>query len=383
MGDYDHTYRQWREDPEGFWRAASTEIDWDRTPDAIFDRSMTSSPAWFPGGELNTCFDALDRHVRDGRGEQAALIYDSPVTGVVRRYSYWELLDEVARFAGALIREGVSRGDREVIYMPMVPEAVIAMLACARLGAIHSVVFGGFGADELAARIAHQEPGLSYARRAASRLPGSRRTSRWWTAHSSCSTDNRFAALCSSALKVRARFSRGGMSSGSLHGWGLACAMRNRRGNRRAVHPLHVGNHRPAEGIMRGNAGHAVALEWAMQAVYGVSPGEVYWAASDINRDVGHSYIVYAPLLHGCTTVLYESKPVGTPDAGAFRRVCADHRVSVMFTAPTAIRAIKREDPSAQHVGGHDLSAFGRCSWPESAAIRTRWPGPAGTSGCR
>jgi propionyl-CoA synthetase len=359
VGGYDQIYRQWREDPEGFWRAASTAIDWDRPPDAILDRSVTPSPVWFPGGELNTCFNALDRHVRDGRGEQTALIYDSPVTGVVRRYSYRELLDEVARFAGALAREGVGRGDRVVIYMPMVPEAVIAMLACARLGAIHSVVFGGFGADELAARIADS---------------GARTV-----VCASCGVApagvTPYKPLVDRALEL-------------LDGQPIRCIVLQRPegpGSIRpgrdvewdacldgasaapcvpvaATDPLYIlytsGTTGLPKGIVRDNGGHAVALEWSMEAIYGARPGEVYWAASDIGWVVGHSYIVYAPLLHGCTTVLYEGKPVGTPDAGAFWRVCADHRVSVMFTAPTAIRAIKREDPSARHMGGHDLSAF-------------------------
>jgi propionyl-CoA synthetase len=359
VGGYDHTYRQWLENPEEFWRAASTAIDWDRPPDAILDRSVTPSPAWFPGGELNTCFNALDRHVRDGRGEQAALIYDSPVTGVVRRYSYRELLEEVARFAGALKHEGVGRGDRVVIYMPMVPEAVIAMLACARLGAIHSVVFGGFGADELAARISDS---------------GAR-----MVVCASCGIApggvTPYKPLVDRALEL-------------LDGRQVRCIVRQRPEGPGSIQPgrdvewddcmdgaspvpcvpvaatdpLYIlytsGTTGLPKGIVRDNGGHAVALEWSMEAIYGVRPGEVYWAASDIGWVVGHSYIVYAPLLHGCTTVLYEGKPVGTPDAGAFWRVCADHGVSVMFTAPTAIRAIKREDPAAQHTGGHDLSAL-------------------------
>jgi len=359
VSGYDHTYRQWQQDPEGFWRAASTAIDWDRPPDAILDRSATPSPAWFPGGELNTCFNALDRHVRDGRGEQAALIYDSPVTGVVRRYSYSELLDEVARFAGALTQEGVSRGDRVVIYMPMVPEAVIAMLACARLGAIHSVVFGGFGADELAARIA--DSGATMVICASCGIaPGG---------------VTPYKPLVDRALElldgrqVRCIVLQRPEGPGSIQPardieWD-ACmdgASPAPCVPVAATDPLYIlytsGTTGLPKGIVRDNGGHAVALEWSMDAVYGVRPGEVYWAASDIGWVVGHSYIVYAPLLHGCTTVLYEGKPVGTPDAGAFWRVCADHHVAVMFTAPTAIRAIKREDPSAEHMGGHDLSAL-------------------------
>ena len=359
MGGYDYTYQRWQADPEEFWRDASAAIEWDRAPEAIFDRSVRPSPAWFPGGELNTCFNALDRHVRDGRGEQAALIYDSPVTGVVRRYSYRELLEEVAAFAGALAREGVRRGDRVVIYMPMVPEAVIAMLACARLGAIHSVVFGGFGADELAARIADS---------------GAR-----MVVCASCGVGpagvTPYKPLVDRALEL-------------LNGRPIRCIVLQRPEGPgplqperdmdwaacmegaapagcvpvAATDPLYIlytsGTTGLPKGIVRDNGGHAVALEWSMEAIYGVRPGEVYWAASDIGWVVGHSYIVYAPLLHGCTTVLYEGKPVGTPDAGAYWRVCADHSVSVMFTAPTAIRAVKREDPSARHIDGYDLSAL-------------------------
>ncbi len=359
MGGYDHTYRQWLEDPEEFWRAASTAIDWDRPPDAILDRSVTPSPAWFPGGELNTCFNALDRHVRDGRGEQAALIYDSPVTGVVRRYSYRELLDEVARFAGALAHEGVGRGDRVVIYMPMVPEAVIAMLACARLGAIHSVVFGGFGADELAARIADSGARIVVCA-SCGIAPGG------VTPYKPL-VDRALELLDGQQVRcivLQRPEGPGSIQPGRDIEWD-ACmdgASPAPCVPVAATDPLYIlytsGTTGLPKGIVRDNGGHAVALKWSMEAIYDVRPGEVYWAASDIGWVVGHSYIVYAPLLHGCTTVLYEGKPVGTPDAGAFWRVCADHRVSVMFTAPTAIRAIKREDPSALHVGGHDLSAF-------------------------
>jgi len=359
MGGYDEAYRYWQLDPEGFWQAASSAIDWDRPPDAIVDRSRDPRPSWFPGGELNTCFNALDRHVRDGRGEQAALIYDSPVTGVVRHFSYRELLDEVARFAGALAREGVVRGDRVVIYMPMVPEAVIAMLACARLGAIHSVVFGGFGADELAARINDSGArivvcascGVGPPRvveykplvdRALELLDGGPRR---------CVVLQRPEAL-------------GSLESGRDVEWSefMEGAEPAECVPVAASDPLYIlytsGTTGLPKGIVRDNGGHAVALKWSMAAIYDVRPGEVYWAASDIGWVVGHSYIVYAPLLHGCTTVLYEGKPVGTPDAGAFWRVCADHGVNAMFTAPTAIRAVKREDPEGEQVQNYDLSAL-------------------------
>lgn len=359
MGGYDEVYGNWQRDPEGFWRGASAAIDWDRPPEAIIDRSRTPRPAWFPGGELNTCFNAVDRHVRDGRGEQTALIYDSPVTEVVRRYSYRDLLDEVARFAGALAREGVVRGDRVVIYMPMVPEAVIAMLACARLGAIHSVVFGGFGADELAARIADCGARIVVC--------------------ASCGVGPprvvEYKPLVDRALELLDGepprcivFQRpeapGSLQPGRDVEWGefLEGAQPVECVPVAASDPLYIlytsGTTGLPKGVVRDNGGHAVALKWSMEAVYGVRPGDVFWAASDIGWVVGHSYIVYAPLLHGCTTILYEGKPVGTPDAGAFWRVCADHGVNALFTAPTAIRAVKREDPAGELVQGYDLSAL-------------------------
>ena len=359
MSGYDEVYRNWEDDPDAFWRAASAAIDWDRPPTAIIDRSRKPSPGWFPGGELNTCFNALDRHVRDGRGEQAALIYDSPVTGVVRRYSYRELLDEVARFAGALARDGVARGDRVVIYMPMVPEAVIAILACARLGAIHSVVFGGFGADELAARI--DDCGASVVICASCGVGPPR------IVEYKPLVDRALALLDGgprTCVVLQRPEAPGSLQPGRDVEWGafvegaepVECVPVA------ATDPLYIlytsGTTGLPKGIVRDNGGHAVALKWSMDAVYGARPGDVYWAASDIGWVVGHSYIVYAPLLHGCTTVLYEGKPVGTPDAGAFWRVCSDHGVNVMFTAPTAIRAIKREDPSGELVGAYDLSAL-------------------------
>jgi propionyl-CoA synthetase len=359
MGGYEDAYGSWRQDPEGFWRAASSAIEWDRVPDAIIDRSQKPSPAWFPGGRLNTCFNAVDRHVRDGRSGQTALIYDSPVTGTVRSYSYRELLDEVALAAGALAREGVQRGDRVVIYMPMVPEAVIAMLACARLGAIHSVVFGGFGADELAARI--EDSGARVIVCASCGIGPAGVTP--------------YKPLVDRALELLAGEPRrcvvlqrpegpGTLIPGRDVEWSefLDGAQPAECVSVASTDPLYVlytsGTTGLPKGVVRDNGGHAVALEWSMTNIYDVRPGEAYWAASDIGWVVGHSYIVYGPLLHGCTTILYEGKPVGTPDSGAFWRVIADHGVSVMFTAPTAIRAIKREDPSGERIHEHDLHAF-------------------------
>ena len=358
MGDYEATYRSWLHDPEGFWREASAAIEWSRPPEQILDQTRRPSPVWFPDGALNTCFNAIDRHVRDGRGEQAALIYDSPVTGTVRSYTYAELRDEVARVAGALARDGVKRGDRVVIYMPMIPQAVFAMLACARLGAIHSVVFGGFGADELAARI--DDSGAQVILCASCGIGPAGPTP--------------YKPLVDRALELASGVRRcvvvqrpeapGPLTPGRDVEWEefIDGAPEAECVPVAATDPLYIlytsGTTGLPKGIVRDNGGHAVALEWSMDAIYGAKPGDVYWAASDIGWVVGHSYIVYAPLLHGCTTVLYEGKPVGTPDAGAFWRVISEHRVGVMFTAPTAIRAIKREDPEGKRIHDYDLEPF-------------------------
>jgi propionyl-CoA synthetase len=356
---YAKTFASWKADPERFWLDASAAIEWDRAPSVALDPSATPLARWFPDGELNTCFNALDRHVRDGRGDQLALVYDSPVTGKVVTYSYQQLLDTVARFAGALAREGVERGDRVVIYMPMVPEAVIAMLACARIGAVHSVVFGGFGAPELAARIADCQAKLVVC--------------------ASCGIGPAGVIAYKPLVDEALRLVGGGQQRCIVlqrpEGEGTLVPGRDVDWHEaldgaepvpcvsvRATDPLYIlytsGTTGLPKGVVRDNGGHAVALEWSMGAVYDVQPGEVFWAASDIGWVVGHSYIVYAPLLHGCTTVLYEGKPVGTPDAGAFWRVCADHKVNVLFTAPTAIRAIKREDPEGELLRPYDLSAL-------------------------
>jgi propionyl-CoA synthetase len=356
---YDEQYARATRDPEGFWAAAAEDLYWDKRWDRVFDDSRPPYYRWFPGGMLNTCYNALDLHVDRGRGKQVALVYDSPVTGTVKGFTYAALRDEVARFAGALRRQGVDRGDRVVIYMPMVPEAVIAMLACARLGAIHSVVFGGFAPKELAARIDDAKPKLILS--------------------ASCGIEvNRvvpYKPLLDGALEAasfkpeRCLILQRPQETALLRpgrdvDWqeALAGAPAAECVPLPATDPLYIlytsGTTGIPKGVVRDNGGHAVALKWSMGNIYGMGAGEVYWAASDIGWVVGHSYIVYAPLLRGCTTILYEGKPVGTPDPGAFWRVASQHGVSALFTAPTAFRAIKKEDPRGEHVRKYDLSRF-------------------------
>ncbi len=356
---YQVMYRRSLDDPDGFWGDAARAIDWIRPPDRILDDRRAPFTRWFTGGRLNTCANALDRHVEAGFGDRLALIYDSPLTGSLRRFSYDELLSEVARFAGALRGLGVERGDRVLIYMPMVPEAVVGMLACARLGAIHSVVFGGFASRELATRIDDATPKVVLT--------------------ASCGIEpNRiveYQPLLKGALEIAAHAPEHcvvlqreehpvEIEDGPFHDWKTLAAVAP------AVDPVAVDAHDPLyilytsgttgkpKGVVRDNGGHAVALRWSLEYVYGMQPGDVFWAASDIGWVVGHSYIVYAPLLHGCTTILYEGKPVGTPDAGAFWRVISDHGVKAFFTAPTAFRAIKREDPEALETRHYDLSSL-------------------------
>jgi propionyl-CoA synthetase len=359
VGAYQDTYDRWATDPQAFWAAAATALDWDRAPDAVLDSSRAPFHRWFPGGQLNTCHNALDRHVHAGRADQLALIYDSPVTETVRRFTYRELRDATARVAGAFARLGVGRGDRVIIYMPMVPEAIMAMLACARLGAIHSVVFGGFAANELASRIDDSQPAL--------------------VVSASCGIEpthmveympllDRALELCACppphCVVLQRPEREASLTAGRDITWddALSGAVPHDPVPVDATDPLYIlytsGTTGQPKGIVRDNGGHAVALRWSMENVFGARPGETYWAASDIGWVVGHSYIVYAPLLTGCTTVLYEGKPVGTPDAAAFWRVCADHNVSVMFTAPTAVRAIKRVDPAGEGAARYDLSGL-------------------------
>jgi propionyl-CoA synthetase len=356
---YRAAWRRALKDPEGFWGERAEALAWERRWDRVLDASRAPFYRWFVGGRLNTCYNALDRHVEQGRGEQAALIYDSPVTGTVARLSYRELCDQVARFAGALAAQGVARGDRVIIYMPMVPEAVVAMLACARIGAVHSVVFGGFAPLELAKRIDDAQPVMVIS--------------------ASCGIEVQrvipYKPLLDEALKLAQHRVRrcivlqrpqaaATLVAGRDLDWSEAvaaaqpapCVMVD------ATDPLYIlytsGTTGKPKGVVRDHGGYAVALAWSMPAIYAMQPGDVFWAASDVGWVVGHSYIVYAPLLAGCTSILFEGKPVGTPDAGAYWRVVAQHRVNALFTAPTAFRAIKKEDPAGALIPRYDLASL-------------------------
>jgi len=356
---YADANRRSTDEPDDFWGEAAKGIDWEVAPTAILDDSRPPFYRWFTGASLNTCYNALDRHVDAGRAEQVALIHHSPVTESVRRYTYRELRDETARFAGVLAGLGVERGDRVVIYMPMVPEAVVAMLACARLGAVHSVVFGGFASKELASRIDDAEPKVVVS---ASCGIESGRTIDYKPLLDGALEQAEHRVDSSIVLQRDA--CRATLLPGRDLDWCVAMADADPHPcvPVAATDPLYIlytsGTTGAPKGIVRDNGGHAVALHWSMRNVYGVKPGEVFWAASDIGWVVGHSYIVYGPLLHGNTTVLYEGKPVGTPDPGAFWRVVAEHRVATMFTAPTAFRVIKQHDHAGEWIDKFDLSSL-------------------------
>jgi propionyl-CoA synthetase len=359
MSRYESLYRESLEAPEAFWGRAAEGISWDRRWDTVLDESAAPFYRWFAGGRLNTCFNALDRHVDGGRGDAPALIYDSPVTGTVRTFSYRELRDGVALLAGGLRRLGLKKGDTVILYMPMIPETVMAMLACARLGAIHSVVFGGFAPQELAVRIDHAQPKLLLT--ASGAFEGAKILEYKPLV-------DKAIALATHKPERTVVYQRGGIPAlldqdrdiewnVMLEGAAPAECVPVE-----ATDPLYIlytsGTTGMPKGVVRDNGGHAVALRWSMENIYDVREGDVFWAASDVGWVVGHSYIVYAPLLAGCTTVLYEGKPVGTPDAGAFWRVIAQHGVRVLFTAPTAFRAIKKEDPRGELCRKYDLSNF-------------------------
>jgi propionyl-CoA synthetase len=359
-GSYAQEYRRSLEDPEGFWGDAARGIDWIHRPSTVLDDDSPPFYRWFPDGRMNTCYNALDRHVIAGHADRTALIYDSPVTGTKRSYTYAHLLDLVARFAGVLEANGVTKGDRVLIYLPMIPEAVIAMLGCARIGAVHSVVFGGFAPAELTVRIDDARPKVIVS--------------------ASCGVEPtrvvEYKPLLDEAIRraehkpdqcIIVQRPQAVAEMGDLD---LDWATLMRVGTvppagcvpGEATDPLYVlytsGTTGRPKGIVRDNGGHAVALHWTMGAVYGVGPGDVMFTASDVGWVVGHSYIVYGPLLAGATTVLYEGKPVGTPDAGAFWRVIAEHKVNVLFTAPTAFRAIRKQDPDAEQLKQHDISTL-------------------------
>ena len=356
---YDEAHLKSIEDPNDFWGKAAEEITWYKKWDKVLDDSNPPFYRWFTGGELNTCYNALDVHVENGLGDQAAMIYDSPVTDTKKTYTYSQLRDETAKFAGVLASLGVSKGDRVICYMPMIPEAVIAMLACARLGAVHSVVFGGFAAKELAVRINDAKPKVIVS--------------------ASCGIEVakviKYKPLLDEAIEFAdykpdkcVIFQRPMETASMVEGRDLDWAELTASAKPvdcvpvAATDPLYIlytsGTTGIPKGVVRDNGGHAVALKWTMKNIYNVDKGDAYWAASDVGWVVGHSYIVYGPLLRGCTTILFEGKPVGTPDAGVFWRVISEHNVRTLFTAPTAFRAIKREDPNAEMVKKYDLSKF-------------------------
>ena len=356
---YQQTYQQSLDDPETFWSDAAQSIHWDKPFTKVLDSSNAPFYRWFPDGKMNTCFNAVDRHVENGLADQTAIIYDSPVTDTVKKISYGELKDAVATFAGVLSEHGVSKGDRVVVYMPMVPEAVIAMLACARIGAIHSVVFGGFAANELATRIDDAKPKIMVS--------------------ASCGIEvNRiieYKPLLDEAINIATHkpehciiLQRPQANATMIEGRDLdwqECVNKAQPVDcvsLESTHPLYIlytsGTTGKPKGVLRDNGGHAVAMHWSMKHIYDVEPGDVYWAASDVGWVVGHSYICYAPLIYGCTSVLYEGKPVGTPDAGAFWRVIEQHKVKILFTAPTAFRAIKRDDPDGHFIKQYDISSL-------------------------
>ncbi|WP_456298905.1 propionyl-CoA synthetase [Marinicella sediminis] len=351
--------QQATEHPEDYWAKAAEAIDWIKPFDEVLDQSSPPFYRWFRGGQLNTCFNALDRHVLAGHGERTALIYDSPVTGQQNSFTYHELLDQVSRLAGVLVNLRVVKGDRVIIYMPMIPEAIMAMLACARIGAIHSVVFGGFAAKELATRIDDARPKVVMS--------------------ASCGIEvNKVIAykpLLDQAIDLASHQPehclilprpecQASLQAPRDVGWKAALSVAEPAAciPLAATDPLYIlytsGTTGQPKGVVRDNGGHAVAMQWSMQHIYDIGPGEVFWAASDVGWVVGHSYICYAPLINGSTTLVYEGKPVGTPDAGAFWRVIAEHQVKAMFTAPTAFRAIRKEDPQGDLLKQHDLSHF-------------------------
>jgi propionyl-CoA synthetase len=360
---YHDVYQGWHSDPMGFWKNAASEIDWISTTDKVFDPDQGQFGRWFPDWECNTCYNCLDRHVERGRPGQPALIYDSPITGAQATYTYAELLEEVEALAAVLQDNGLEKGDRAIIYMPMIPQAVMAMLACARLGVIHSVVFGGFAANELATRINDATPKTIIAASCGiepGRVISYKPLIDEAIGLSTHKPDSVFVyqreAEIASLVEGRDH------DLGKLMEDAVAAGRRVTPVPVKATDPLYIlytsGTTGQPKGVVRDNGGHMVALKWSMSNLYDIQPGEVFWAASDVGWVVGHSYIAYAPLLHGCTTIVFEGKPVGTPDAGTFWRVISEHSVASLFTAPTAFRAIRKEDPNGELIKKYDLSTY-------------------------
>jgi propionyl-CoA synthetase len=360
---YRQTYDRWRSDPQGFWAEAAREIAWIKPPERIFDAQAGVYGHWFPDARCNACFNALDRHIEAGRGEQIALYYDSPVSGTKRALTYRELLDETATLGAILNDLGVVPGDRVLIYMPMIPEAIVAMLACARIGAVHSVVFGGFAAKELATRIDDAEPKVILT--ASCGIEPGRIIEYKPLLDLAITLARRKPAACIvyQRPQVEAR-----MIEGQDQDWTALVDAAKKAGKRApcadlaATDPLYIlytsGTTGTPKGVVRDIGGYLVALKWSMSAIYDVKPGETFWTGSDIGWVVGHSYIVYGPLLQGCASVLYEGKPIGTPDAGAYWRVIAEYKVAAFFTAPTGFRAVRKEDPQAKLIKNHDITSL-------------------------
>ncbi len=360
---YHQVYADWKRDPDAFWAEAARDVDWFTPYEKVFDATSGVYGRWFPGATCNTCYNAVDRHVANGRGDQLALIHDSAIAGTVRKFTYAELKREVVALASVLKNHGVGKGDRVIIYMPMIAEAAFAMLACARLGAIHSVVFGGFAARELATRIEDAQPKAVIS--ASCGLEPNRTIAYKPLLDEAIELARHKPERC---IVVQREQLRCDMIEGRDIDYADAVARERAAGANvdcvavASTDPLYVlytsGTTGQPKGVIRDNGGHMVMLKWSMDNEFGIKPGEVFWAASDVGWVVGHSYIVYAPLLHGCTTVMFEGKPVGTPDAGTFWRVIEQHGVAALFTAPTAFRAIKGQDPKGEFIPKYDLSKF-------------------------